>query len=243
MPESTREHLLALAKKRIYFGHQSVGANVLEGLSDLARQDRVELGVTLYTGPATLSQPGFLHAIIGQNESPMSKIDAFERAVDDGIGGHVDVALFKFCYVDFTGKTDVDAVFERYRDVMSGLEARHPGTKFAYITVPLTVTQQGMKGALKSLLGRSRWGEAENEARHRFSERLRREYGGKKPLFDLAELQATRADGSRELFLYEGREVPRLASEYSDDGQHLDANGRHYIARRFASFLAETVRG
>ena len=55
MPASTRDHLLTMAKGKTYFGHQSVGANVLEGLVDLARRERVELSVTVRSGPEAFS--------------------------------------------------------------------------------------------------------------------------------------------------------------------------------------------
>jgi len=232
-----------MAKGKTYFGHQSVGANVLEGLVDLARRERVELSVTVRSGPEAFSQPGLLHEPIGENEKPLSKIEAFERAMDGGIGGRADLAFFKFCYVDFASTTDVDKVFARYEETMARLRTRHPKARLAHVTVPLTVTQRGIKGSMKALFGRPRWGESENHVRHRYNERLRQTYAGKEPLFDLARLEATRADGSPESFLHEGRSIPRLVSTYSDDGQHLNANGRSYLAAKLASFVAETLSG
>ena len=43
MPASTRDHLLTMAKGKTYFGHQSVGANVLEGLPPLLLEPVTEL--------------------------------------------------------------------------------------------------------------------------------------------------------------------------------------------------------
>jgi hypothetical protein len=243
MPASTRDHLLAMAKGKTYFGHQSVGANIIDGLVDVARRERVELRVSRATDPAAFDLPGLVHQAIGENEKPLSKIDAFERAIEGGVGGQADMAFFKFCYVDFAARAGTDAIFDRYVEAMSRLRARHPGMKFAHLTVPLTVTQQGVKATMKALLGRPRWGEAENAVRHHFNERLRQTYAGKEPLFDLARLEATRADGSSDSYLYDGRSVPRLVCDYSDDGQHLNVIGRAYVAAKLASFVGETLGG
>jgi hypothetical protein len=243
MPPSTRDHLLAMAKGRTYFGHQSVGENLLQGLAELAQHEQVPLPVTSATGATAFSTPGVVHERLGENEKPFTKIEAFERAIEGGVGGRAVVAFFKLCYVDFTAATDVDSIFERYRETIARLKPRHPTTKFGHVTSPLTVTQQGIKAAIKALLGRPRWGEAENAVRHRYNERLRQTYAGKEPFFDLARLEAMRPDGSLESFSYEGRSIPRLVGVYSDDGQHLNAMGRSYVAAKLASFVAETLGG
>ena len=232
-----------MAKGRTYFGHQSVGENLLQGLAELAQHEQVALPVTSATGATAFSTPGVVHERLGENEKPFTKIEAFERAIEGGVGGRADVAFFKFCYVDFTATTDVDSIFERYRETIARLKTRHPTTKFGHVTSPLTVTQQGIKARIKALLGRPLWGEGENAARHRYNERLRQTYAGKEPFFDLAQLEAMRPDGSPESFSYEGRSIPRLVGAYSDDGQHLNAIGRSYVAAKLASFVAETLGG
>jgi hypothetical protein len=243
MPASTRDHLLAMAKGRTYFGHQSVGANIVQGLVELSRRERAELMVSPRSGQDVFALPGLVEETLGENEKPLTKIQAFERAMDGGIGGRADLAFFKFCYVDIPSSRGVEALFERYQDTMSRIGARYPNTKLAHVTVPLTATQVGVKGAVKALLGRPRWGEAENAARHAYNERLRRKCAGKEPLFDLASFEATREDGSSESFLFEGRAIPRLVGAYTDDGQHLNAVGRVQVAAKLAAFVAETLSG
>jgi hypothetical protein len=243
MPSFTRDHLLATAKGRTYFGHQSVGENLVEGLVELARNEQVTLPVTSTIGPEPFASPGFVHERLGENEKPLTKIEAFERAIERGVGDGADLAFFKLCYVDFSGATDVDVIFERYRETLSRLQIRYPKTKFGHVTTPLTVTQQGIKARTKKLLGRPCWGEAENAVRHRYNDRLRQTYASQQPFFDLARLQATRPDGSLEAFPYEGHTIPRLVGMYSHDGQHLNAVGRSYLAAKLASFVAETLGG
>ncbi len=45
-----------------------------------------------------------------------------------GIGQHVDVAMMKFCYVDITSGTDVNALFATYRETIAALERDFPGS-------------------------------------------------------------------------------------------------------------------
>ncbi len=71
------------------------------------------------------------------NEDPISKIEAFAKTIEAGVGDHAEVAFFKFCYIDFKQDTDVDKVFDRYQSTMSRLKASYPKTTFAHMTVPL----------------------------------------------------------------------------------------------------------
>ena len=60
-----------------------------------------------------------------------------------GMGRHVDVALMKFCYVNFTTSADVNALFARYRDTMGALERDFPNATFIHVTMPLTTVSGG----------------------------------------------------------------------------------------------------
>ena len=42
----------------------------------------------------------------------------------------------KFCSLDITSSTDVDAIFARYRDTMAALERDFPDVTFIHVTVP-----------------------------------------------------------------------------------------------------------
>src|SRR3989454_12732065 len=85
----------AAAEPRIYFGHQSVGANILQGVK--------ELGVSL----------SIKDEFLAENGEPLRKLQNFKAAV--GEGSRFDIALVKFCYVDVNADTDARALFERYR--------------------------------------------------------------------------------------------------------------------------------
>lgn len=128
-----------VASRRIFFGHQSVGANILDGVNEVsAGKLRIREGRT----SALLASPGFLHARIGQNESSRSKVADFEAALAS-LGGAVDIAFFKFCSVDFTAQTDVEALLADDLATLHRLEAKHPKVTFVHLTVPLTVVPRG----------------------------------------------------------------------------------------------------
>lgn len=228
------EEVLRVASRRIFFGHQSVGANILDGVNQVAQGKlRIREGRT----PALLTTPGFLHARVGQNEAPLSKVKDFEAALDS-LGGAVDIAFFKFCYVDFDASTDVDALFTEYLESSRRLEAKYPQVTFVHVTVPLTVVPQGPAAWLKQTVTRKApWGARENAARHRFNTLLRTRLEGR-PLFDLAALESRRADGTAVTYSHEGQSLPALVAEYSDDGQHLNPVGQRRVAEALLTFLA-----
>ncbi|MBZ4415683.1 SGNH/GDSL hydrolase family protein [Myxococcus sp. RHSTA-1-4] len=224
-----------LPQQRIFFGHQSVGGNILDGVKQVAPAVRV---VEVKAPTETVAPGTIAHAMVGQNEKPESKIADFERLVDGGMAKGADVAFFKFCYIDFNGATDARALFEKYRAMMDGLQARHPGTTFVHVTVPLTTVQRGAKAWLKELLGRPVWGITENVQRETFNQLLRKTYGGKAPLFDLAALESTGPDGTAETYELNGETWPAMSPAYSDDGGHLNAAGQARIAKEFLTFLS-----
>src|SRR5688500_12416354 len=111
--------LQSVSQRRIFFGHQSVGGNVLDGLRDLASESRIP--VKIVQG-STLEGPGVLHEYVGENEKPLSKVRAFEMLMNGGLGSQVEIAFFKFCYIDFTPETDVVALFNEYRRTLDALK-------------------------------------------------------------------------------------------------------------------------
>ncbi|MFP2932345.1 SGNH/GDSL hydrolase family protein [Pyxidicoccus sp. 3LG] len=230
-----------LSHQRIFFGHQSVGGNILDGVKQVsAVQQGPAPRIVEVKDPTASIAPGTLaHAMVGENLKPESKIADFERLMDGGLAKQTDVAFMKFCYIDFNGATDARAVFEKYRTTLDGLKARHPGTTFVHVTVPLTTVQRGAKAWLKELLGKPVWGIAENVQRETFNQLLRQTYGGgKAPLFDLALLESTTAEGTPETYELNGQTWPAMVPAYSDDGGHLNAVGQQRIAHAFLAFLS-----
>ena len=144
---------LALAK--IYFGHQSVGSNIMEGVNDLMGQDpRLKLKIEETDTPSTFQGGVFSHGPVGKNENPASKIDDFADKINAGVGGKADIAFFKFCYIDVMADRNIDELFSHYRKTMAGLKNSYPKTTFVHVTVPLTIVQTGPKVFIKKMIGR-----------------------------------------------------------------------------------------
>jgi hypothetical protein len=223
-----------IESRRIFFGHQSVGWNLLDGLKEVdAAAGQGALRIEEIRSEWDISGPALYHSWIGKNLVPMSKLHDFESMLRGGVGRSVDVAFFKFCYVDIDGGTDVAALFRAYRDTMAGLSASFPKIVFIHFTAPLTVDDSGPKAAIKRFLGREVNGYAANERREAFNRMIRAEYGGKAPLFDLALVEASDSDGFAQIRSIAGHQYYAMRKEYSDDGGHLNAVGR----RRAAEWL------
>ncbi len=228
-----------LQHKRIYFGHQSVGANIIDGIRDLSRNGSVPaLNITESAQPDAYADPVFGHSPIGRNHDPRSKIDAFAAVLDAGLGNKTEIAFFKFCYVDVTDGSDVAGLFGYYRQVMAQLARAYPGTRLIHVTVPVTV----MPGVLRRFVGelrrrRNRIGH-DNLARAEYNRLLLETYSGKEPVFDLAAAESTKPSGQALRYSLQGREFRGLYPGYSSDGRHLSGTGRRVVADRLLRFLA-----
>lgn len=237
-PTTAPEELHMLTSKTIFFGHQSVGDNLLQGLSELpASAAGAQLTATQVADASGVRGAGLFHAYVGQNYDPLSKLRHFDELMRAGVADSADVALFKFCYVDFTQHTDVEALFAAYTETLDALVVAYPDTTFIHVTVPLMAEKGGLKAFARRVLGRydESFG---NLQRHRFNELLRAEYAGKEPLFDLAQVESTAPDGSTCQMTVDGTQVPCLVPAYTDDGGHLNAAGRAHVAAQFLVSLA-----
>ncbi|GAA3706751.1 hypothetical protein GCM10022204_25780 [Microlunatus aurantiacus] len=223
----TVETLEQASESRVFFGHMSVGNNVLSGVSEVYAAKGV-------TGPKVVEIPvggsvptkagegALVHALIGQNGHPRVKLANFDSTLRSGVADQVDVALIKFCYVDIRWNTDVDALFAEYKQTMAGLERDFPDVRFLHATAPLTVGPEGIKDHIKLVLGRD-----DNAARSRYNALIRSNFDDDQ-VFDLAAVEATAPDGET---------LPSLYPGYSSDGEHLNASG----ASKAAVLLLETV--
>ena len=229
----------SLATKRIFFGHQSVGANIMDGVADVIR-DEPRIGLRVAEGEAALAGGGgfFAHGPVGRNGDPGLKTDDFARLIEGPLRGKLDVAFHKYCYADISEATDVAAVFDRYQKTMARLRAEFPGVVFVHVTTPLVRVQSGPKATLKLLFGRSPGRYGGNFARERFNGLMRDAYRGREPLFDLATIEATRPDGGREAIRSGSRSGYALVPAYTADNSHLNEVGRRRVAEELLVFLA-----
>ena len=153
------ENWKALAGKRLFLGHQSVGGNILEGISDLMHEHpEIRLSIVEGTRSELFDRPVLAHSTVGRNGDPLSKMRDFQRMMDQGLGGRVDLAFFKFCYLDFDSRSDVESIFSTYLEIMTGLQERYPGTRFLHATAPLRSMPvsgiERIKHLVKRLLGK-----------------------------------------------------------------------------------------
>jgi len=228
--------LQQLAHKHIYFGHQSVGANILDGVKTLAAQAGVPVPINEVPSASAIRSGGFSHVFVAENGDPHRKLASFKAAL--GEGAPVDLALVKFCYVDITADTDVRGLFDAYRDTIEELRRKNPRTVFVHVTLPLTTAQTGPKAFVKWLLGRAPSGTIENVQREEYNQLLRREYAGREPLFDLARIESVSPNGTQTTVEWHGKVVPAMYPGYTDDGGHLNAEGRRIAARHLIALLA-----
>lgn len=226
-----------VSQKVIYFGHHSVGSNILEGLVEVVG-GLAGTGLNVVEGTDIGNAPGIYHSRVGQNRDPLSKFDGFERVIENGVGNRADVAFFKLCYVDIGPQTDVAVLFRRYEDMMARLETNYPKTRFVHVTTPLTTRERGIKTLAKGLIGRPRRGYEDNLVRERYNRLLRDRYGSQGLVFDLARVESTLPDGARLDYMLKGQTYYALAPEYTSDGGHLNESGRRRAAAELLRFLA-----
>jgi len=229
-----------LSEKKIYFGHMSVGFNIVEGLKDVIKENhQIKLNIVETNDITMFGRPIFAHSRNGNNHDPQSKIDAFADSMDRGIGNKADFASFKFCFVDITAKTDIQKEFKYYRETMEKVKDRYPKTIVIHMTAPLTTVQAGFKAWLKKRIGRPIDGYADNIKRNEFNDLLRQEYEGKAPLFDLAKMESVTVDGKPVTFTEGEKHFHALNPEFTHDGGHLNQAGRKFVARSLLILLAQ----
>jgi hypothetical protein len=231
------------ASVRVYFGHQSVGGNIMDGLADLQRQigkPVIEIGELDALG-VPVGRGVLLHTKIGENGKPDSKCEDFRRILDEKLSGQIDVALFKFCYIDFSDTSDVDAVFSTYSRTMDDLKQRHPEITFIHVTAPLRTVDRGLGVWAREMLGRRNRTKLANVSRNEFNRRLTEKYSAD-PIYDLAGVMSTFPDGRRESFEVGGSTYYSLVPAYTDDGGHLNTVGRSYAAAELVRSIAAAAR-
>lgn len=240
--QATSAELGGVAGLRVFFGHQSVGKNIMDGVPDLytsrglpvptiAELARDDLSAR---GPA---ETGLLHAYVGENRFPLRKLEDFGARLRAGLAQDLDVAVLKFCYLDVDSSTDVDALFESYRSEIASLETEFPEVTFLYSTVPLRTEATDLKEWVKEVIGRPN----DNAARERFNRLVREEYGSSERLFDIAAFQSTTPDGARVTRSHWGVTHFALYDGYASDPGHLNAEASVLAAGEFLGLVARAV--
>lgn len=206
---------------KVLFNHQSIGANLLDGLASLAREDPTRYALARAHRPALswYAEPstGLGDFTEGRNAKPLTKLAGFERLIRaSGYGSGVEVAVMKFCFVDM-GRIGPQDLWDRYRTTMQQLQRDYPRVTFVWVTVPLTSGDNGRQTAINDLM---------------------RRYvaSGGGVLFDIASLESVSPGGTTS----PGRHgYPRLDPAYdSGDGGHLSHEGRVRLASAWWQMMA-----
>ncbi len=234
--------LKAFAGTRMFFGHMSVGSNVISGVAASFATAGLPAPVIVETRDGVPAGHGSLsHAHMGVNGDPFGKFTDFANVLDGPLGAQVEVALLKLCYADVVAGSDVEAIFAAYSATMAELETRHPSVRFVYSTVPLS-TDRGWKSTVKSWIGQNdQMGPADNVARQRYNELIRERYGSSGRLFDIAAVEATVADAPMQRNAH-GQIYYVLNAALAADPGHLNELGSQLAAGELIRIVARISR-
>lgn len=240
-----KSDLERLKGKRIYFGHQSVGKNIMEGFALLLKESgEGGFEIANIDSGESLGVSGIAHARIGANTKPKEKCQAFEQFLSDTTltgSRHFDLAVLKFCYVDVQDTTDIEGLLNYYRTTLDSLQGKHPSMTIMHMTVPLKAASEGRKSALMRYFGLADITDKDNIRRNQYNLKLAETFNGK-AIFDIAKVESTYPDGTRLSFKQNGNLNFRLIRSLSSDGGHLNELGKRVIAKAFIHALAESLR-
>src|SRR5690606_23101634 len=129
----------ALSSQRIFFGHQSVGRDIMLGVERVPEQHpEIALALVRTDDPAAVDGAAFIEARIGRNREPATKTEAFLNVLGRGFGDEFGVlAMYKFCYVDINRDTDPEQLFSEYAGAIEDTRDRFPGVTIVHFTMPL----------------------------------------------------------------------------------------------------------
>ncbi len=237
IPAPSAEDWRRFAALHIVFAHQSVGGNLIDGIKTLAQQQNIPL--TISESRSSEIHTGLQHFKIGENGNPEGKIDDYRRAITTQLSQGEDIALMKFCFIDFDSNVNSEQLAHDYLALLNELQLAHPATQFVAITAPLTTIQTGPKAWIKKLLGRTPDGYEENARRQRFNNLIRQHAGTALPVFDLAKLESR--DGAIN-YRIDGETVEALDASISSDGGHLNSTGEQQLGGALVHYLATIER-
>lgn len=239
VPDTAWENL---STKKIYFGHQSVGNNILDGINTIMKdKPSIKLNIVKTTNQSDFKNGIFAHSPVGDNAKPQSKVDAFVKNIQNGIGDEADAAALKFCYIDFNKGTNSAKVFDGYKMAIEDVKKQYPSLKVIHMTVPLLKIQTGPKAWVKKIIGRPLHGVDGNIKRLEYNDLLIRTFGNTDPIFDVSKAESTYPDGKRESFTKDGKTYYAMVPSYTNDGGHLNDTGKKVVAEKFLLFLVNNL--
>ena len=238
-----KQQLTILSNLKIYFGHQSVGRNIIEGIKDIYTQypDLKSNIINLSTLESNSNlDVYFSESGIGRNIDPVSKYDDFAHILRSKFKDTLDVAFLKLCYIDIDKNTNINEVFHYYKMKMDSLKNEFKHTVFIHVTVPLNC-RTTLKNTVKRILNYNYDIDVNNIKINQFNNLLLETYKNE-PIFDLARIESTYPDGSRETFKSDDATYYSLIKDYTYDYGHLNELGRKIVARELISTIAQAIK-
>lgn len=234
-----------LAGSRIFFGHQSVGLDIVDGMAEIDKEDSlISLNIVETRDISDLPRAAFAHWKIGRNTRPESKIRAFKKIILESPAGAVDIALMKFCYIDISNGTDVESLLENYSRSISELQNARPDIVFVHVTVPIESMPKSLPGMARTMakmfLRRPTVVE-DNAARQDYNQLLRSRYQGREPVFDLALFEALDRNGEVTFVRSNRGSIQFMDRRKTTDGGHLNEIGKRFLGEQLLVFLAEQL--
>lgn len=236
------EKWLMLSKKKIFFGHKSVGYNILAGIQDIMEEiPAIKLSIVDEIdekGPVN----GYLYQKrIGDNGEPLQKIKNYENEIMRNYPNQFDIAMLKLCYIDIKANTSAHKIFNAYKESINRIEEKDTDIQIIHYTVPLTIVDKGIKANIKKLFGKKPNGLEDNMNRFQYNILVKKEFGEREHILDIAEIESSYMDGSRDMFSYKGKQYYKLIDDYTTDGGHLNEIGRKKVAARLLLLLIEMI--
>jgi hypothetical protein len=246
MTPELQKKISVIAQKKIYFGHQSVGGNIIDGLKDLLEMSgENNLNILNLHHSPQITESYFAHSYIGKNTDAHSKCMDFGETLKKTFHSELDFALLKFCFVDMRGEDNPETIFELYKNTIDTLKSDFPHTTFIHATIPLTSHNVNFKLKLrrlaKKILSKRDYSPIDNINRYKYNQLLRAYYKDEL-IFDIAKIESTYSDGRREVFIQNQHEYESLIFEYSYDAAHLNEFGRQRAALELIGILAEVIK-
>jgi hypothetical protein len=224
--EAVKKDLSTLRGAHVFFGHHSVGANILEGLAELSKETGIDVKID--------------EAPVGENTKPLGKFEDFAKRGEANPADGTQVMAMKLCYVDFRPDTNVGELVQAYASAVERVKKARPGVRIVHVTPPLMVRPADLKSKISRTLGKSIWEDEANAKRLEFKQKMLERFPGD-PVFDLSAVESTRPDGTREEYVVDGKKVPMLWPGYSNDGGHLNGTGQLVAAKAFAHAFAAAL--
>ena len=133
--ETLKKDLATLRGARVFFGHHSVGANILEGMAQLSKQTGIDVRID--------------EARVGENTKPLGKFEDFAKRAEANPSDGTQVMAMKLCYVDFRPDTDVGELVRAYSAAVERVKKARPGVRIVHVTPPLCTHPTDLKSKLQ----------------------------------------------------------------------------------------------